>query len=90
MDWVALDVLIFGLLGALLGRGRFLIILLLASPIVVWSVWAARNSRGPDDDVTASAAGGLMLFGLIAVGVGIAIHQFARWVIRSRREPAQH
>jgi hypothetical protein len=87
MDWIVLDVLIFGLLGALLGRGRFLIILLVASPIVVWWFWGAWNQGGPDDDATGPAATVLTLFGLIGVAAGIGIHQLARWVISARQQP---
>jgi hypothetical protein len=87
MNWLVLDILIFGALGALLGRS-FFILLLLPLPIGVWWVWFERHHGGPDDDLTGIAATILMVGGFIGVVAGIAIHQLARWVIRSLRQPA--
>jgi hypothetical protein len=84
MSWLMIDVLVFGALGAILGRWLF-VPLLVASPIVCWWIWSAHHYRGEGDDVTGPVAGVSMIFGLVAVVIGIAIHQLARWLFRSRR-----
>jgi hypothetical protein len=81
--------LIFGGLGFVFGR-HSLILLVVVSPIVFWTIWGAAYDRGEGDDVTGAVAGGMALISLASVVGGVAL----RWLVYGvawlrRREPAE-
>ena len=78
---IATDIAAFALLGALLGRGRFLW-LVIPAPIIFWSVWAHEHYGGKGDDVTGIAATFLGVAGLVGVALGIGLHQVIRRSLR--------
>lgn len=81
--------LILGASGFAFARSRW-VFLVGVSPFIVWRIWAAANTRGESDELTAVAAGVLTLVSLACVVGGVSMRWLAYGIVWLwQREPAE-